>query len=163
MNLKGYHEIKQTSVGILPTLRKLIELEIRQVNFIDLLLSWIRSEFSVMKVEGDTKMDLLTRLLPCSALSTGAWSVEWKLWHLRSEILVAAAVKPTVCCYLTQYSTFRRYVLPPSSGGWYCYLLQYFTPWTLCRSNDIYWWSRKSKQTFVATWRWKQQYIQKPW
>jgi hypothetical protein len=64
MNLKGYYEIKQTSVGILPTLRKLMELEIHELNFIDLLLSWIRSEFSVMKVEGDTKMDLPTRLLP---------------------------------------------------------------------------------------------------
>jgi hypothetical protein len=39
MNLKGYHEIKQTSVGILRTLRKLIELEIHEVNLINLLLS----------------------------------------------------------------------------------------------------------------------------
>lgn len=41
---------------------------------------------------------------------------------------MAAAFKPTVCCYSTQYSTFRRYVLPPSSYGWYCYLLQYSHP-----------------------------------
>ena len=66
MNLKVYHEIKQTSVGILPTLRKLMELDIHEVNFIDLLLSSIRSEFSVMKVEGNTNRDFLTHLLPFS-------------------------------------------------------------------------------------------------
>ena len=66
MNLKVHHEIKQTSVGILPTLRKLMELDIHEVNFIDLLLSSIRSEFSVMKVEGNTNMDFLTHLLPFS-------------------------------------------------------------------------------------------------
>jgi hypothetical protein len=145
MSLKGYYEIKQISVGILPRLRKLIELEIHEVNFIDLLFSWKLPEFSDMKVEGDTKMDLLNGLLPSYDISTGVWSVEWTLWHLRSEISVAAAVKPTVCCYLTQYSRFRRYVLPPSSDGLYCYLLQYFTTWTLCFYNSICWWSGKSK------------------
>jgi len=36
-----------------------------------------------------------------------------------------------------------------------------FTPWTLCLSNDIRWWSSKYKPTCMATWGWKQRYIQK--
>jgi len=122
MNLKGYHEIKQTSVGILPTSRKLMELNIHEVNVIDMLVSWMRSEFSVMKVEGNTNMDILTHLLPCSELPTGVWSVEWKLWQLLLEISVAVAAKPTLCCKLNtvQYvlevritSIFRWMVLLP--------------------------------------------------
>jgi len=76
-------------------------------------------------------------------------------------------IKLVASCWFSlftlQYSMFRRYVLPPSSDGWHCYLLQHFTPWTLCLSNDICCWSGKSKQKFVATWGWKQQYIQKRW